>query len=130
LPDLDGGGNRRVVPRLGARRPDSGPGRRPAAPPQRARGPRALVLVVTLVAANFVLVDVGLWGLRVETRLAWAAVVPAALGFAGGVLYSRARWAARRAESTYAPGAGNGGDEHPARTAQGRGTGTADEGAW
>jgi hypothetical protein len=73
----------------------------------------ALVLVVTFVAANFVLVDVRLWGLRVETRLAWAAVVPAALGFAAGVLHSRARWAARSAESTRAPGAGDGGGEHP-----------------
>jgi hypothetical protein len=75
----------------------------------------ALVLVVTFVAANFVLVDVRLWGLRVETRLAWAAVVPAGLGFAGGVLYGRARWAARRSQSASAPGPGNGGGEHPAQ---------------
>jgi hypothetical protein len=50
-----------------------------------------LVLVVTFVAANFVLVDVRLWGLNVEMRLAWAVVVSAGLGFAGGVLYSRCR---------------------------------------
>jgi hypothetical protein len=50
-----------------------------------------LVVVVTFVAANFVLVDVRLWGLNVETRLAWAVVVAAGLGFAGGVLYARDR---------------------------------------
>jgi hypothetical protein len=52
-----------------------------------------LVLVLTFAAANFVLVDLRLWGLNVETRLAWASVVPAALGFAAGVLYRRARGA-------------------------------------
>jgi hypothetical protein len=51
----------------------------------------ALVLVVTFVAANFVLVDVRLWGLNVEMRLAWAVVIAAALGFAAGMLYSRSR---------------------------------------
>jgi hypothetical protein len=50
-----------------------------------------LVVVVTFVAANFVLVDVRLWGLNVETRLAWAVVVASGVGFAGGVLYSRDR---------------------------------------
>jgi hypothetical protein len=51
----------------------------------------ALVLVVTFVAGNFVLVDVRLWGLNVEMRLAWAVVIAAALGFAAGMLYSRSR---------------------------------------
>ncbi|MEA2142840.1 MAG: hypothetical protein QOI64_1270 [Solirubrobacteraceae bacterium] len=50
-----------------------------------------LLVVVTFVAGNFVLVDVRLWALNVETRLAWAVVVAAGLGFAGGVLYSRDR---------------------------------------
>jgi hypothetical protein len=57
-----------------------------------------LVLVVTFVAANFVLVDVRLWGLDVETRLAWAVVVAAGLGFAGGFLYSRSRGSSRSPE--------------------------------
>jgi uncharacterized RDD family membrane protein YckC len=51
----------------------------------------ALVLVVTFVAGNFVLVDVRLWGLNVEMRLAWAVVIAGALGFAAGMLYSRSR---------------------------------------
>ena len=51
----------------------------------------ALVLVVTFVAGNFVLVEVRLWGLNVEMRLAWAVVIAAALGFAAGILYSRSR---------------------------------------
>ncbi|MDX6678698.1 MAG: hypothetical protein QOE31_2750 [Solirubrobacteraceae bacterium] len=50
-----------------------------------------LVLVVTFVAGNFVLVDVRLWGLDVEMRLAWAVVVAGGLGFAAGLLYSRSR---------------------------------------
>jgi hypothetical protein len=50
-----------------------------------------LLVVVTFVAGNFVLVDVRLWALNVETRLAWAVVVAAGLGFAGGILYSRDR---------------------------------------
>jgi type VI protein secretion system component VasK len=50
-----------------------------------------LVVVVLFVAANFVLVDVRLLGLRLEVRLAWAVVVPAALAFGGGLLYARAR---------------------------------------
>jgi len=54
-----------------------------------------LVLVVLFVAANFVLVDVRLLGLRLEVRLAWAVVVPAALAFGGGLLYARARRADR-----------------------------------
>ena len=55
----------------------------------------ALLLVLTFVAANFVLVDVRLLGLRLEVRLAWAVVVPAALAFGGGLLYARARRADR-----------------------------------
>jgi hypothetical protein len=59
----------------------------------------AMVLVLTFVAANFVLVDLRLWGLNVETRLAWAAVVPGALGFAAGMLFCRTRGAARDHQS-------------------------------
>ena len=73
----------------------------------------ALVLVLTFVAANFVLVDVRLWGLSVETRLAWAAVVPAALGFAAGTLLARTRGAARGPGSTHASGVANGPDVTP-----------------
>jgi hypothetical protein len=62
-----------------------------------------LVLMLTFVAANFVLVEVRLWGLNVETRLAWAAVVPAVLGFVGGMLYGRARGAGRGSGSAPAP---------------------------
>jgi len=54
-----------------------------------------LVLVLTFVAANFVLVDVRLWGLDVETRLAWVGVVPAVAGFVAGVLFGRTRHARR-----------------------------------
>lgn len=54
-----------------------------------------LVVVVLFVAANFVLVDVRLLGLRLEVRLAWAVVVPAALAFGGGLLYARVRRADR-----------------------------------
>lgn len=50
-----------------------------------------LVVAVLFVAANFMLVEVRLMGLNFETRLAWVVVVPAALAFAGGVLYARAR---------------------------------------
>lgn len=48
-----------------------------------------LVLVVLFVAGNFVLVDVRLWALTIEVRLAWAVVVPAGLCFAAGVRYGR-----------------------------------------
>ncbi len=50
-----------------------------------------LVGVVLFVAANFVLVEVRLFGLSFEVRLAWAVVLPAALAFAAGMLYARAR---------------------------------------
>jgi H+/Cl- antiporter ClcA len=73
----------------------------------------ALVLVLTFVAANFVLVDVRLWGLSVETRLAWAAVVPAALGFAAGMLFSRTRGAGRSPGSTPPAAVTNGSDVAP-----------------
>jgi hypothetical protein len=71
----------------------------------------ALVLVLTFVAANFVLVEVRLWGLDVETRLAWAAVVPAVLGFAGGVLYCRARGAADGSAAAPVAAVANGSEE-------------------
>lgn len=56
----------------------------------------ASLAVVAFVAANFVLVDVRLWGLVVETRLAWAVVVPAGLSFGAGMLYARSRGSGRR----------------------------------
>ena len=57
-----------------------------------------LVAAVLFVAANFVLVEVRLFGFDVEVRLAWAVVVPAALAFGGGMLYAGARRADRDAE--------------------------------
>ena len=54
-----------------------------------------LVLVLTFVAANFVLVDLRLWGLNVETRLAWVGVVPGVIGFGAGVLFGRTGHARR-----------------------------------
>jgi hypothetical protein len=50
----------------------------------------ALVVAVLFVAANFMLVEVRFLGLSFEARLAWVVVVPAALAFAGGLLYARA----------------------------------------
>ena len=50
-----------------------------------------LVLVVLLAGANFVLVDVRLLVAEVETRLAWALLVPAVLGFAAGLVVGRRR---------------------------------------
>ena len=55
-----------------------------------------LVGVVLFVAANFVLVEVRLFGLSFEVRLAWAVVLPAALALAAGMLYARARRAGDR----------------------------------
>ena len=55
----------------------------------------ALVVATLFVAANFVLVEVRLVGVTVEVRLAWAVVLPAALAFAGGMLYAGARRAER-----------------------------------
>lgn len=54
-------------------------------------GAMLLVLVVVFVAGNFVVVDVRLLGLSLETRVAWVAVVPGALGFAVGLLWSASR---------------------------------------
>ncbi len=48
-----------------------------------------LVLVVLVVAGNFILVQVRVLGLGIETRLSWAVVVPAVLGFAAGVVWTR-----------------------------------------
>jgi hypothetical protein len=73
----------------------------------------ALVLVLTFVAANFVLVDVRLWGLSVEIRLAWAAVVPGALGFGAGVLFCRTGRAARNRRPAGTSAAGGGADQTP-----------------
>ena len=72
-----------------------------------------LLLVLTFVAANFVLVDLRLWGLSVQTRLAWVAVVPAGVGFAAGRLFARTRGAARGLGSTHASGFANGPDVTP-----------------
>ena len=51
----------------------------------------ALLLLGALAfaAANFVLVDVHVLALSVQTRLAWVVLVPAALTFALGVRYGR-----------------------------------------
>jgi hypothetical protein len=70
----------------------------------------ALLLVLTFVAANFVLVDLRLWGLDVRTRLAWAAVVPAGVGFAAGMLFARTREARRGPGSTHTSAVANGPD--------------------
>jgi hypothetical protein len=59
-----------------------------------------LIVVVLFVAANFVLVKVRLLGLNFEARLAWTVVVPAALAFAGGLLYARVRNADRAAQQS------------------------------
>jgi hypothetical protein len=48
-------------------------------------------VALLFAASNFVLVDVRLGGFTLETRLAWAVLVPAALGFAGGRVYYRRR---------------------------------------
>lgn len=56
-----------------------------------------LLVALTFVAGNFVLVDVHLLGFDLETRLAWVVVVPAAFGFAGGLLYGDARRSPRTA---------------------------------
>lgn len=59
-----------------------------------------LVVVLLFVAANFVLVDVRLLGLTVETRLAWAVVVPSALAFVGGATAGSRRRRDRRPGTT------------------------------
>jgi hypothetical protein len=60
-----------------------------------ARALRAAAIAILLfaalafAAANFVLVDVHVLALSVQTRLAWVVLVPAALTFALGVRYGR-----------------------------------------
>ncbi len=49
----------------------------------------ALVTAVLIVGANFVLVEVRLLGLELETRLGWALIVALLIGFGAGVLYRR-----------------------------------------
>ena len=55
-----------------------------------------LVLVVLIAGANFVLVEVRLLGLAFDTRLAWALLMAAALGFLAGVIFTRLRDALHR----------------------------------
>ena len=55
-----------------------------------------LVLVVLIAGANFVLVEVRLLGLAFDTRLAWALLLAAALGFVAGVVFTRLRDALHR----------------------------------
>ena len=49
----------------------------------------ALVIAVLIVGANFVLVEVRLLGLELETRLGWALIVALLVGFGAGMLYRR-----------------------------------------
>ena len=49
----------------------------------------ALILAVLIVGANFVLVEVRLLGLEIETRLGWALIAPFDLGFGTGALWRR-----------------------------------------
>lgn len=63
-----------------------------------------LIVAVLFVAANFVLVEVRFMGLDFEVRLAWVVVLPAALAFAAGVLYARARSADRSAPQSPSEG--------------------------
>ena len=59
-----------------------------------------LLAAVLFVAANFVLVELRLPGLKLEVRLAWAVVVPTALGFAAGMAHERAAAADRDAQAS------------------------------
>ena len=66
--------------------------RGPVTWPQAARAAAVALLLVgalAFAAANFVLVDVHVLALSVQTRLAWVVLVPAALTFALGVRYGR-----------------------------------------
>ena len=54
-----------------------------------------LVLAVLIAGANFVLVEVRLLIVQFETRLSWVLLVPAILGFATGVSYTRKRSGSR-----------------------------------
>ena len=49
----------------------------------------ALVVVLLVAGANFILVEVRLLGLQVQTRLSWALLGAGLLGFAAGVFYAR-----------------------------------------
>lgn len=49
----------------------------------------ALILAVLIVGANFVLVEVRLLGIEIETRLGWALVAALLIGFGAGVLWRR-----------------------------------------
>ncbi len=49
----------------------------------------ALVIAVLIVGANFVLVEVRLLGLELETRLGWALIVALLVGFGAGMLWRR-----------------------------------------
>jgi two-component system response regulator MprA len=74
-----------------------------------------LVLAVVVVAGNFVLVQVRILGIGIETRLAWAVVVPAAIAFWAGTVWSRT---GRRVPSTAMPGTPTAGiceDDHELR---------------
>jgi hypothetical protein len=49
----------------------------------------ALVVLLLVAGANFVVVEVRLLGLSVGTRMSWALIGAAALGFGAGVIYAR-----------------------------------------
>jgi two-component system response regulator MprA len=75
----------------------------------------ALVTAVIVVAGNFVVVHVRLLGLGFDTRLAWAIVLPAAIGFAGGAGWSRSVGRVRCPPMTGPPTAGICEDDHELR---------------
>ncbi|MGQ9573488.1 MAG: hypothetical protein ACUVX1_16560 [Chloroflexota bacterium] len=51
----------------------------------------ALGLIVVFIAENFVLVDIRLIFVKVETRLAWGLLLAAFLGFVSGLVVPRIR---------------------------------------
>lgn len=51
----------------------------------------ALILLVLFIAENFLTVEVRLILGRVETRLAWALIIAAVLGFLTGYFWPRGR---------------------------------------
>ena len=51
----------------------------------------ALALLVLFIAENFLLVEIRLIVTRVETRLAWALIIAALLGFLVGYFWPRRR---------------------------------------
>lgn len=68
------------------------PGRITWAKALRAAFLAVVLVVLTLFAiANFVLVDVSVFGITVRTRLAWIVLVPSVLAFGCGLLYARLR---------------------------------------